>query len=1179
MLDKIIFGDEKSENSHEFNAPLSTVKIDSEGRSRIALPTNPHSRFSGEYSFKLAVDPIKQNFFSIKMWSGDSFTPLFLLIDGKQLGYAKCGDYEALNLGHGNFSPHAFFYSTTVIPLSYTKGKREIFLTLRHAQQYDPIGEVHGRIFEGFTHTEPWVELEGVKLSPRSLPVKKYSEAETAALSEGYIKKQQSAFLESLSSLRRGEKISITKYVESFRQFCMILFEPYCPLQSSAEKGEAVSLVLNCIDLYVRDYFADVRTLAHTSHQSDWGGYYGELGQGLYILSPLIKDDKIFGNDKFFAYLNEPFNCDTNDGEFSVCGKSITRKSAWERCLKANFDFASSRQSYIYNQVYYTYEGAWKSMAGLGVIDSSLYIGDERCSTILLEALGIAPWKGEHILTDKNGRELNLYHCLFHHDRAAEFTDDFLRIVCKGEAVQMTDKNGNFVRRKPYGDNYFSLSHKALTRENGYVGNYGETANYLPEWVYRTWNHGDLSLSDKILKTSLKNIHARSFMRYQSVDDAGFRVMHMEQGTDERNPSMHGKIAYGADVNDGRCYLFASLKRHMDENSSRYAAPSWDEYKRFADEAVDFLRQQHSDGRLSEKLESLSANYNDFRLDRTIPYILNGNITHFLPHTDFSLYSKDEVENSSKNQFAWTDIDTLTLSLKDGDTSIFAQLNLRNRGYCAVGRAHVRRKNMSHLMQFTTDALFCSKERFIRPQNVNMDFICDKEGSNSFFRSPSPLREFAAVPQALCGEEIPVTFQKGVGDVLRENFAVDTPFSGYPDVIWTKLGKYFIVFNTTRPSYENDKTFSVPVPESGSLFDMVSEKYVSVQDGKISVPPFTSYVLKLSSTDSEISLPENIKIFSALPDKDSVLLHWKESAKAEKYVISKNGKTLAVTEGNIFRDDDVERGLSYTYTVKASNAFGSSSPVKTSCAVPSSIFDIGEGERRFGEGNDYKALERSISDSILFNAKACCNSMSVCAAGGVMLRENASPDAVYAFLGMEKGEIVLRTRSKNTMYCPNEKISPLIYKFKYFGEKYFKLILDSDLHSVIAYVSNDSLSWRFLDRVVLPFPATYYAGTASFDLLGLSDPFIKEENTDFPFPISRVQAVRSNGKCSFEIEKGLDNKYIASLRSFDGVNYTTVADNIISQSFTDECGEGDVYYKFIPYNRLSSPGEPYIIKV
>ncbi|MGN1098352.1 MAG: hypothetical protein ACI4SS_05595, partial [Clostridia bacterium] len=482
-----------------------------------------------------------------------------------------------------------------------------------------------------------------------------------------------------------------------------------------------------------------------------------------------------------------------------------------------------------------------------------------------------------------------------------------------------------------------------------------------------------------------------------------------------------------------------------------------------------------------------------------------------------------------------------------------------------------------------TDGLFRTGERFIRPQNVNMDFIYDGEGSNSFFRAPTPLHEFGAVPQALCGEEIPVTFQKGIGRVLRENFAVDNPYSGYPDVIWAKLGRYFVVFNTTRPSYENEQTFSVPVPENGKLFDMAGEKYVTAENGYISVPPFTCYVLRLSSAEVSSLLPSNIRVLDVLPDENKVLLRWNIVPGAEKYIVTRNGERLAVTDENIFSDTDVSRGLSYTYSVTAVNSYGQSVPAAASCTVPDSVLDIGAGkERGFGEGDDYRARERDIQDSLMFYARAESGGISVSAkvhgTGGVMLRENGNSDAIYAFLGIENGSIVLRTRSKNTMYRPDGKISPLSYTFPYQGEVYLRLTLDPDLHSVLAHASADGENWRFLHREVLPFPEIYYAGSAAFAMSDLPVPSISAAQTDSPFPIRFAEAKREGGKCVLTITKGLDDKTLTVLRSKDAINYDVAIQGLMSQSFTDDCGEGDVYYKIIPYSRRGIAGEPYIIK-
>lgn len=1105
MTDKILLCNQKSRTDHKIKGEFTS--LDS---CVILNATNPPSRFSTELFFTVKTDPYRQNYISLKLSLTDNNIPLFLYVDSKQLGYAKCSDFEAINLGYSAPSPQGYFFVTTALPLSYTHGKSEIELSLRHGDPYNNICDINSRIFEIYSTVSPTFPLCENHIALKTAKCENPSRA--IELSNLYIEKQVEFFNNSLKKLRSGEKLSITKYVEEFRHFIMTLYEPYCPL---TDKTEAVELILDCINSYVKDYFKNPESLLHTSHQSDWGGYYGELGQGLYLI------DNLLDKPAFFEYLQTPFD------EF------ITKKQAWETCLKANFDFASSRQSYIYNQTYYTYEGAWKSMAGLGVIESRYYIGDEKCNLILKEALGIAPWKGEHILTDENNRELNLYHCLFNHDRQAQFTDDFKNIVCYGKAVQKTDSNGDFVRRKPYGDNYFPLTHRALTRENGYVGNYGETANYLPEWVYRTFVHGDYILSDTILKAALENINSRMYMRYQSYTPDMHPVMLMEQAIDERNPTMNPKSAYGAIVHDKRTYLFGSLKRHMDENSERYSSPEWDKYKIYAKKALDALYAQYADNQLFCYFDEVLSNYNDFKIDRTICDIFAEKCEYPLPHSD-----------KNNEDFVFFDIDNLLLSLKDGDTHIFAQLNHRNRGYSAYGRAHIICKNTHHLTQFATDAVFTPCEKHIRQQNVNMDFIADSAGSNSFFRPPSSIEEFSATPQALTGEEIFVTYQKGIGKVLRENFAVDTPYSGYPDFIWAKIGNYLVVCNTTRDSYQNSRSFTLPF---------------KVNSQTVTLPPFSYKVIKTHDT---IPTPASVKCIDALTSSMGALLSWKHS-EGEKYNIYRDGKYLCTSADCLFLDKNATECKKYSYYVTAVNSFGESHPSPSVTAVAAKTdglfkFAIGNpssGTNIFAQGNDYKATERTINDSLTFFADAVSGSFAATSPHSVMARDSLSPDARYAYIGFENDKIVIRTRSKNSMYSFTEpRLSPLDYSFDKADYTSLKLVIEFDLHSVVFYAVNSS-GETLLHREVLPFPASYYLGSLSSDVT-----FSKEDFNE-PFPIKSVALSED----SLHIIKGLDNKYLTIESSFDGKTFTLEKEKLISQTY--KISEFKPYYRITPINR------------
>ncbi len=102
----------------------------------------------------------------------------------------------------------------------------------------------------------------------------------------------------------------------------------------------------------------------------------------------------------------------TAAGEFSLVEQILewwrmNAARSVERVLKANFDFARARLSYIYNQVVYTYEGAWEAHEGLRLIGSQFYEGKERSHEILLEALGAKPFLGEEVLVGPNGEELD----------------------------------------------------------------------------------------------------------------------------------------------------------------------------------------------------------------------------------------------------------------------------------------------------------------------------------------------------------------------------------------------------------------------------------------------------------------------------------------------------------------------------------------------------------------------------------------------------------------------------------------------------------------------------------------------------------------------------------------------------------------------------------------------------
>ena len=87
----------------------------------------------------------------------------------------------------------------------------------------------------------------------------------------------------------------------------------------------------------------------------------------------------------------------------------------------------------------------------------------------------------------------------------------------------------------------------------------------------------------------------------------------------------------------------------------------------------------------------------------------------------------------------------------------------------------------------------------MRPDNIDWDFQSDRRELE---------RGASSAGRRNCAD----SYQPGVGTVNRDNYEADNPYSGYPELMTTRYGKYFMVFNTTRDEYGNKQTFDVELP-------------------------------------------------------------------------------------------------------------------------------------------------------------------------------------------------------------------------------------------------------------------------------------------------------------------------------------------------------------------------------
>lgn len=1171
-IDKIQFGNEASEQAHRFHGEFTRVVTGLFGEpARISTPKKPAEREDGDLTFTMKVDPHLQNYLTVKFSGEESSENSVVYVNGEQVGYMSNGAYEAINKGWQ--LSNRFFYNTVMLPLESTRNQEEIEIMIRNA--WGNVTSTSRGYYNAYTHTQAYIdvadETHGYKFtedqSPENiLPAEDLSEEEKQEIVDSYNEDLIDRFnhLTNKSDENENSKLSIVRYQDELMFYAYGLTYDQFPLQTAEEKAEGLERIFKSIDNHVKDYYGNTRMVLRGGHQGDWGGYYGALGEALYIVENLIMDEDIYGEDKFAAFLDQPFDTGTEEGEFSLAsegwnGEELTRRAAWERTLKANFDFARSRLSYISNQVYYTYVGAWEASEGLRLIDSDFYEGKDRSNRILMESLGIVPFLGEEVLVGPEGEELDVYHSLFHHDGQAHFTDDYIHIISKGLAQSKLDDNGEVVRRKPYGEHFTSFTEAGLARENGYVANYGEALNYLINYYHKTLGHdGDEEMNDELLKAALRSIHARGQTRYSSLEN-GNRVMRAEQVTDERNQTMTGFPSYGARIGTGMSLQHASLEKQMADNPERYAGEEWEPYWQYAREAVGFVQQQDFDHQLIQNNDfghhgTMSGT--DFRLDETYQYITSerANYDRFdgeqmagvvLPQTDFDYYQPEElaalgVDPADYQQHGWADIDNMYVSIKDDDFRMFGTLFFRNRGIEASGKLRVMTDEYDHVVQIATNNQFQYEDYFIRTDNIDWDFQNNREHVKGLAK------------QALVGEVLPISYQPGVGRVNRDNFEADTPYSGYPELQTSRYGKYFIIFNTTREEYSNERSFEVEIPndyQASRVLDLISGRNIAITDGKVTIPAKTAMVLKLDSTIEAKKKPNHVDFVNALAGNDYVGISWKSASGAETYTIkrseSENGSYEVIAsnvEGNYYQDTTAENGKTYYYKVVGVNEqdegweswrqrvelsdpisevknnnwrddrIGTSTGSAEITNDSISIADVdGTG---LGSGNDYIIYQRDIHDSLHYVNSVTSGNHTIStridqaegAISGLMLRDRNTPDlSRYVFFGADQdGQLVLQTRTRNSIVeWSDEVVSPYqadIGDYLISDYPYLQLTRDHDTQMVQAFVSKDGQEWQFVAETLVLLPFAYYTGVATSESAQFSQLSLEETEQDQIIP-------------------------------------------------------------------------------
>lgn len=478
---------------------------------RIA-PAADGSWRGGGVDFRVAVDPVKPTFFSTRLWGGDKTEGnLTLICGGKQVGDRLLSDYDQLDYGakHPQF-PGAFFYRTYRLPDAVTRGKQFIDCRIEasgpifsYGDTFDkfqkPMAEPSRGLYDIFTHDQPWLDtaafvdgavtVAGVRPGDGKLGPK-------VAGSEvlGKIRSR----IESSATGLVGASRPLSQHEIAF--LAMLRHKTWTPM---ARDKRVLDAVVKGFDDYIAAYAADPNLVKwdKSTWNPDWFGF-GPLAQAFMAdpeaLRPLL--------DKQVAWKN---------------GTRITRRAALTEMFQASRDWLRTHRRFYTNQsMIVDLWGIYYPNRALQIIAPERAMTEQQARRYLYESTGIEEWRGDDL----------------------------------PDGAHTFDAGGpDGTKASPYKvvPGYHLVTRKGLTRELGYVGNYGEVGDWVGA-IYEATRPAPGKPGDEKIRAQLARIlNARSYFRYPTADDDGYAAMRYMADIGWRDLKAPGDVTYVEVSRDG----------------------------------------------------------------------------------------------------------------------------------------------------------------------------------------------------------------------------------------------------------------------------------------------------------------------------------------------------------------------------------------------------------------------------------------------------------------------------------------------------------------------------------------------------------------------------------------------------------------------------------------------------
>lgn len=363
----------------------------------------------------------------------------------------------------------------------------------------------------------------------------------------------------------------------------------------------------------------------------------------------------------------------------------------------------------------------------------------------------------------------------------------------------------------PLGHNYWQLTVRGLTKELGFVGYYGEVADWVCHIYKATCLPNQPHTGDaKIREQLLHIVKARYPFRYPAVDNEGFRCFRAEALVGWRDGNHYpGDVMYG------------------DRGTAWDASPIMTAALTADPEAIAIARQSIDDGQIWNILSIKMKEINNPRVVQSLLHVpedydfickqtMRTNINE--THTSFQL----PMSNTAPD-FVFADEEDGVVAIKRGEELLYVSLYWRARmGINRLCKIHHITPNMERVANvFIDDLKFTpSGMTYIRPERNNMEFVSYRE----FYKD---------IYSAHAGEQLPIA---KIPEGIDFKPGQENAYAGKADFYRLDYGPYIICMNSS-----DTKKATTILPADCMIFRNCTWQKASA--GEITIMPRTTYVL------------------------------------------------------------------------------------------------------------------------------------------------------------------------------------------------------------------------------------------------------------------------------------------------------------------------------------------------